>query len=67
METIQRRLAWPQRKDDTQNREPFHIKWAHHPPHYLIQLLFFTQGPIGDTSLTWQSNNRKVDVTPGPP
>jgi hypothetical protein len=24
--TIQRRLAWPLRKDDTQNREAFHIK-----------------------------------------
>ena len=23
--TIQRRLAWPLRKDDTQNREAFHI------------------------------------------
>ena len=23
--TIQRRLAWPLRKDDTQNREGFHI------------------------------------------
>ena len=25
--TIQRRLAWPLRKDDTQNREAFHIFW----------------------------------------
>ena len=25
IETIQRRLAWPLRKDDTQNREAFHI------------------------------------------
>ena len=28
--TIQRRLAWPLRKDDTQNREAFHIFWLHH-------------------------------------
>ena len=27
---IQRRLAWPLRKDDTQNREAFHIFWLHH-------------------------------------
>ena len=30
--TIQRRLAWPLRKDDTQNREAFHIfcpQWTH--------------------------------------
>jgi len=26
--TIQRRLAWPLRKDDTQNREAFHIFWS---------------------------------------
>ena len=26
--TIQRRLAWPLRKDDTQNREAFHIFWT---------------------------------------
>jgi len=25
--TIQRRLAWPLRKDDTQNREAFRIFW----------------------------------------
>ena len=30
--TIQRRLAWPLRKDDTQNREAFHIFWR---PHHL--------------------------------
>ena len=29
--TIQRRLAWPLRKDDTQNREAFPIFWR---PHY---------------------------------
>ena len=28
--TIQRRLAWPLRKDDTQNREAFHIFWHPH-------------------------------------
>ena len=28
--TIQRRLAWPLRKDDTQNREAFHIFWLHY-------------------------------------
>ena len=28
--TIQRRLAWPLRKDDTQNREAFHIFEPHH-------------------------------------
>ena len=27
--TIQRRLAWPLRKDDTQNREAFHIFCPH--------------------------------------
>ena len=27
--TIQRRLAWPLRKDDTQNREAFHIFFFH--------------------------------------
>jgi len=27
--TIQRRLAWPLRKDDTQNREAFHILCPH--------------------------------------
>ena len=27
--TIQRRLAWPLRKDDTQNREAFHIFQVH--------------------------------------
>ena len=27
--TIQRRLAWPLRKDDTQIREAFHIFWIH--------------------------------------
>ena len=35
--TIQRRLAWPLRKDDTQNREAFHIflrlLLSHHRPH----------------------------------
>ena len=28
--TIQRRLAWPLRKDDKQNREAFHIFWLHY-------------------------------------
>ena len=30
--TIQRRLAWPLRKDDTQNREAFHIFFAYFLP-----------------------------------
>ena len=30
--TIQRRLAWPLRKDDTQNREAFHIFGPHQGP-----------------------------------
>ena len=30
--TIQRRLAWPLRKDDTQNREAFHIFWQPQAP-----------------------------------
>ena len=33
--TIQRRLAWPLRKDDTQNREAFHIFEQTHNQHTL--------------------------------
>jgi hypothetical protein len=52
--TIQRRLAWPLRKDDTQNREAFHIfflkinitqQCQHNPfenlPNYSQFLVFF--------------------------
>ena len=34
--TIQRRLAWPLRKDDTQNREAFHIFWQ--PEYWMIKV-----------------------------
>ncbi len=34
--TIQRRLAWPLRKDDTQNREAFHIFCNRMEPLFLI-------------------------------
>ncbi len=36
--TIQRRLAWPLRKDDTQNREAFHIFLLHN--HLFLPLLW---------------------------
>ncbi len=38
--TIQRRLAWPLRKDDTQNREAFHI-FVSAFTFYLIFLFYF--------------------------
>ena len=48
--TIQRRLAWPLRKDDTQNREAFHIFWQ---PEYqmtkvyvLYDVIFFNSKGI---------------------
>ena len=34
--TIQRRLAWPLRKDDTQNREAFHIFWHRNSHLYIV-------------------------------
>jgi len=38
--TIQRRLAWPLRKDDTQNREAFHIFF---PPTFMdVDKISFT-------------------------
>ena len=45
--TIQRRLAWPLRKDDTQNREVFHI---FRRPHHLfvdIQNICYQKCPCG--------------------
>ena len=39
--TIQRRLAWPLRKDDTQNREAFHIFWRPLYRFWDIGLLWF--------------------------
>ena len=52
--TIQRRLAWPLRKDDTQNREAFHISCPRDSfqgsPHFKCMLCLiaktYTQSPI---------------------
>ena len=41
--TIQRRLAWPLRKDDTQIREAFHIFFSPHPSLLLPLLTYNTQ------------------------
>ena len=38
--TIQRRLAWPLRKDDTQNREAFHIFCPHYIDLSFCKIIF---------------------------
>ena len=41
--TIQRRLAWPLRKDDTQNREAFHI--------FCVRLMLQNVGNLVESAL----------------
>lgn len=52
--TIQRRLAWPLRKDDTQNREAFHIFFPP-PPHIAHLFGLFGGDPPRVGSATPQS------------
>ena len=61
--TIQRRLAWPLHKDDTQNREAFHILCPHprdavndqgkRPGQFSVHVFFRAFPPLGEPTEGW--------------
>ena len=67
--TIQRRLAWPLRKDDTQNREAFHIFCVRIKRIFILLFMKKTQkcffepqneiiGLLRQTFVKWRSRDR---------
>ena len=54
--TIQRRLAWPLRKDDTQNREAFHIFASAQPDRPVVRNLHLSKATTVDYFTTFYSH-----------
>ena len=70
--TIQRRLAWPLRKDDTQNREAFHILCPHprdavndqgkRPDRLSLHVFFRAFSPLGEPTESWDPGSSHQDL-----
>ena len=70
--TIQRRLAWPLRKDDTQNREAFHILCLHPrdaindqgkgPGQLSLHVFFRAFPPLGEPTESCNPGSSRQDL-----